>query len=57
MYRVKDIYGKTHLFLPALLMRDYYYPSKTLPLTIEALELEIRITKGILIHIREGREI
>ena len=57
MHRVKDIYGKPHLFLPMLLMREYFYPRKTIPVTIEALELEIRITKGILIHIREGREI
>ena len=57
MHRVKDIYGKTHLFLPALLMRDYFYPRKTIPVTIEALELEIRITKGIIKQIREGREI
>ena len=57
MYRFKDIYGKPHLLLPALLMRDYFYPRKTIPVTIEALELEIRITKGIIKQIREGREI
>ena len=57
MHRYKDIYGKPHLFLPALLMRNYFYPRKTIPITIEALKLEIRITKGIITQIREGREI
>ena len=57
MHRYKDIYGKPHLLLSPLGIRKYFYPRKTIPVTIEALKLEIRITKGIITQIREGREI
>ena len=57
MYRFKDIYGEPHLLLEPLGIGLYNYPRKIIPITIEALEFEIRITKGIIKALKSGENI
>ena len=48
MKKIKDGFGITHLWLPELSYGDNIHPAHTLPLTVEDLELEIRMTKSII---------
>ena len=48
MKKVKDIYGTPHLWLPELIYEDRIHKAHTVPITVEDLELEIRMTKSII---------
>jgi len=48
MKKVRDGYGIIHLWLPELSYGDNLHAAHTVPLTIEDLGLEIRMTKSII---------
>ena len=53
MKKVKDVYGMPHLWLPELSYGDRIHKAHMVPVTIEDLELEIRMTKSIMRYIAD----